>query len=242
MAAARVPEDKRCPSGIEDLDKVIGGGFPRGGTIHITGGCGCGKTSLAIEFLVRGAMKQENGVFIATTESPEKVMSGLVSLDIFDGKVKKDKALKFIDLEEIVQKMQDAKRPLDRNAALELLNLIEDIVEKGSVRRLVIDPVTPLLMDMEPGVERDFIKKLGEKMYEKMCTTVLVSEGEEDNWLMPLAADGIISMTDLERNGDFLRVLRVLKMNGTQHSRSRYVYDITSCGILMTPLIRGGKS
>ncbi|MCE5295850.1 MAG: circadian clock protein KaiC [Euryarchaeota archaeon] len=241
MAAARIPEDKRCPSGIEDLDKVIGGGFPRGGTVHITGCCGCGKTSLAMEFLVRGALKKEKGVYVSTTKSPEKVMSGIVALDIFDEKTKNGKALTFIDLEDLTQKLQDPKRPLGRTAALELLNHIEEAVDRSGAKRLVIDPISPLLMDMEPGVEREFIKKLGERMYKKRCTTVLITEGEADEWMIPLAADGIISMTDLERNGDFLRVLRVLKMSGAEHSRSRYVFDITSCGILMTPLIRGGK-
>ncbi|MFA5314210.1 MAG: ATPase domain-containing protein [Methanomassiliicoccales archaeon] len=241
MAVARIPEDKRCPSGIEDLDKVIGGGFPRGGTIHITGGCGCGKSSLAIEFLLRGAMNQENRAYISTTQSPEKVMSGIVTLDILNEKMKKDKVLSFIDLEDLAKKMKEPKRPLDKSSAFELLGLIEDIVDKNGVKRLVIDPITPILMDMEPGVEREFIKKLGERMYKKRCTTVLVTEGDGEEWMIPLAADGIISMTDLERNGDFLRVLRVLKMSGAEHSRSRYVFDITSCGILMTPLIRGGK-
>jgi len=242
MAAARIPEDKRCPSGIEDLDKVIGGGFPRGGTVHVIGGCGCGKSSLAIEFLIRGALRHEHGAYISTTESPEKIMSGLVSLDFYEEKAIKDKSLKFIDLEDLLQKMDNPTMPLDRNKAMELLSLIEEAVEKNSIKRLVIDPITPLLMEMEPAVEIEFIKKLGEKMYRKKCTMVLVSEGEEDEWLVPLAADGVISIADMERNGDFLRVLRVLKMAGVQHSRSRYVFDITSCGLLMTPLIKGGRA
>lgn len=45
----------RAPTGIEGLDEITGGGLPKGRPTLVCGGTGCGKTLLALEFLVRGA-------------------------------------------------------------------------------------------------------------------------------------------------------------------------------------------
>ncbi len=45
----------KAATGIQGLDEITGGGLPKGRTSLICGGAGCGKTMLAMEFLVRGA-------------------------------------------------------------------------------------------------------------------------------------------------------------------------------------------
>ena len=42
--AARLP---KCPTGIQGLDEITGGGLPRGRPTLVRGGAGCGKTLLA---------------------------------------------------------------------------------------------------------------------------------------------------------------------------------------------------
>jgi len=37
------------------VDEITGGGIPKGRPTLVCGGAGCGKTLLAMEFLVRGA-------------------------------------------------------------------------------------------------------------------------------------------------------------------------------------------
>lgn len=57
---------EKVPTGIAGLDEITGGGFPKGRPALVWGSAGCGKTLLAMEFLVRGAMNyNEPGVFIA---------------------------------------------------------------------------------------------------------------------------------------------------------------------------------
>jgi circadian clock protein KaiC len=46
---------------------------------------------------------------------------------------------------------------------------------------------------------------------------------------------------NLERRGDLLRTLQVVKMRGTQHSRAKYVLDLTTSGVLLVPLLKGGS-
>ena len=56
--SADLPLLQKAPTGIVGLDEVTGGGFPRGRSTLICGPAGCGKTLLAMEFLVRGAFGQ----------------------------------------------------------------------------------------------------------------------------------------------------------------------------------------
>ena len=64
----------KAPTGIPGLDEVTDGGLPRGRTTLLCGGPGCGKTLMALQFLVRGAVDGgEPGVFVAFEESPAEL-------------------------------------------------------------------------------------------------------------------------------------------------------------------------
>jgi predicted ATP-dependent serine protease len=49
----------RCVTGIHGLDEILRGGIPYGSTVLAAGTCGSGKTTLGMEFLVRGALAGE---------------------------------------------------------------------------------------------------------------------------------------------------------------------------------------
>lgn len=60
----------KCRTGIFGLDQIREGGLPKGRPTLICGTAGCGKTILAMEFLVRGATEfGEPGVFMAFEET-----------------------------------------------------------------------------------------------------------------------------------------------------------------------------
>ena len=54
--------------------------------------------------------------------------------------------------------------------------------------------------------------------------------------------DGIILLRSTRRLGDILRVLQVVKMRGTPHSRALYVLELTPIGILLAPHLKGGRT
>ena len=86
---------RKSPSGIRGLDEITGGGFPSGRPPLVRGGAGCGKTLLAMEFLVRGAAQyDEPGVFMAFEETGAELTENVASLG-FDlaGLVAKKKLL-----------------------------------------------------------------------------------------------------------------------------------------------------
>src|SRR5437764_10913952 len=71
----------KAPTGIPGLDEITNGGLPRGRPTLVCGGAGCGKTLLAMEFLVRGATEfDEPGVFLAFEETGEELTRNVRSL------------------------------------------------------------------------------------------------------------------------------------------------------------------
>jgi len=68
---------------------------------------------------------------------------------------------------------------------------------------------------------------------------VLAYDAREVEGYSSVVADGVIMLRTVERHGDMLRTLQVVKMAGTYHSRSRYVFELTPIGTLMTPMLRG---
>ena len=78
------------------------GGLPRGRPTLICGSAGCGKTLLAMEFLVRGATQfGEPGVFMACGETSKELAENVRSLgfDLDDLDEKKKLAIDFVRVE-----------------------------------------------------------------------------------------------------------------------------------------------
>src|SRR5213079_2039325 len=92
----------KAPTGIPGLDEITNGGLPRGRPTLVCGGAGCGKTLLAMEFLVRGATEhQEPGVFMAFEETAEELAQNVRSLGFdLDELIKRKKvAVDFVRIE-----------------------------------------------------------------------------------------------------------------------------------------------
>ena len=99
-STAKLP---KAPTGIQGLDEITGGGLPRGRPTLVCGAAGCGKTLLAMEFLVRGAIEfGEPGVFMAFEETSEELAANVRSLGF--------------DLDELVAQKKLARRPRPRRA------------------------------------------------------------------------------------------------------------------------------
>src|ERR1700735_775502 len=72
---------EKAPTGITGLDEVTLGGLPRGRATLICGSAGCGKTMLAVEFLVNGVRGYgEPGVFVAFEEIKDELVVNAASL------------------------------------------------------------------------------------------------------------------------------------------------------------------
>src|ERR1044071_4060225 len=89
------PALPKTPTGIQGLDEITYGGFPRGRNTLVCGSAGCGKTMLSLEFLIRGALQfNAPGVFMAFEETAEELTKNVASLGFdLDSLVKRDKLI-----------------------------------------------------------------------------------------------------------------------------------------------------
>ena len=71
----------KAPTGIQGLDEVTSGGLPKGRVTLVCGSAGSGKSLLAMEFLVHGAVRYgEPGVCMDFEETEEKLRANVASL------------------------------------------------------------------------------------------------------------------------------------------------------------------
>ncbi len=73
LAAIRPREEPRQPTGIEEFDRVLGGGLVAGGVVLIGGDPGIGKSTLLLQALARLAEAGQPVLYVSGEESAEQV-------------------------------------------------------------------------------------------------------------------------------------------------------------------------
>lgn len=236
----------RCITGIELLDSDVEGGIPLGNIILVSGGSGVGKTTFCAQFLFNGIKNGEKGVFFTASETVAKLKKFQGVYEFFDEKYLKSGDISIIDLWTISDRLGLSPQGYNANEATLLFEVIRDIVKEIGAKRLVIDSITSLCYRLQSReMIRDFIFKLGSSLTVLNCTTLLTSEVPpkvfqfSQNEIEEFIADGIIFLSDFEREGDLIRTLQIIKMRGTNHSRSKYVLSMSSKnGVEIAPLLQ----
>jgi len=239
---------ERCPAGIEGLDSILEGGIPRGNMVLVAGSVGTGKTTLCLEFLVRGAERGERSLFLSVTEASRKLMQNLSTFEFFHKDLVENGSLVFVDLPKVYDRLGLGREEMTTEEIGILLRTIRDLVRSLGIRRLVLDSLTSVCYRIRREEQiRDFMLRLGQELNEAGCTSLLVSEigptpgryslhGVEE-----AIVDGVILLSNVHRMGDILRVLQVIKMRGTAHSHAQFVIQLTPIGLLMAPHLKGGR-
>ncbi len=239
---------ERCQTGIDALDAILSGGIPRGNMVLIAGSVGTGKTTLTLEFLIRGAERGERSLFLSVTEATAKLLQNVSSYEFFRTSLIEDGSLVLVDLPTVTSRLGFDRDELSNEDLDLLVRTIRDLVRTLGVRRLVLDSITSLGYRIPRDEQlRDFLLKLGEILAEVDCTSLIVSEISPQpgrysaRGVAEAIVDGIILLRNTTRLGDILRVLQVVKMRGTPHSRALYVLELTPIGILLAPHLKGGR-
>ena len=236
----------RCKTGIESLDIELNGGIPVGHTVLVSGGSGVGKTTLCMQFLSNGVKIGEKGVFFTATETIQKLKKFQSGFDFYDENKIKSGELCIIDLWSISDRLGLHPERYSFEEANILFEVIRDITKELGAKRLIIDSITSLCYRLQtPENIRDFIFKLGSSLTAMMCTTLLTSEipprvfKYSQYEIEEFIADGIIFLGDVERKGDLIRTLQVVKMRGTSHGRAKFVLTMSSKnGIELAPMLK----
>ena len=88
----------RISSGVPGLDEMMEGGLPFPSTILLSGNPGCGKTTLGLQFLFKGAAMGEKGLYLTTLSEPTNWMLRFTSRFNFFDKDVIGKEISYFDL------------------------------------------------------------------------------------------------------------------------------------------------
>ncbi len=105
LAELEPREEPRVPTGIGELDRVLGGGLVSGGVVLIGGDPGIGKSTLLLQALSMLAHKLP-AIYVSGEESGEQVALRAQRLQLDPGSVQ---MLAEINLERIIATLRDAK-------------------------------------------------------------------------------------------------------------------------------------
>lgn len=212
----------------------------------MAGSSGSGKTTLCMQFLANGAKQGERGIFFTTTEPLFKLTKNMEVFNFYDKKLIEPGMVNLIDLRIISERLGLDVEKYTVEDASALLDVLMDIVNELNVKRLVIDSITALCYRLQtPEMIRDFIFKLGSSLAAMNCTAIFTSEvpprafqysqyGVEE-----FIADGIVLLGNIERKGDLIRTLQIIKMRGTAHGRTKFAMNISSKnGIELAPVLK----
>src|SRR5215469_6131412 len=70
------------PSGVAELDAVLGGGFPRGSLVELCGPASSGRTSLAFSLLAQATERQEACAFVGVADSLDPISLAAAGVEL----------------------------------------------------------------------------------------------------------------------------------------------------------------
>lgn len=233
--AARLP---RCPTGIQGLDEITGGGVPRGRPTLVCGGAGCGKTLFATEFLVRGAAQfGEPGVFLSFEETDSELKKNVSSLG-FDlaGLVRRKKiVLDYVYLER--SEIQETGEYDLEGLFVRLNHAIDSI----GAKRVVLDTLEALFAGLpNEAILRAELRRLFRWLKDKGVTAVITAErGREQltrHGLEEYVSDCVILLDHRVHEQIATRHLRVVKYRGAMHGTNEFPFLIGDDGLSVLPI------
>ncbi len=228
----------KCPTGIQGLDDVTGGGLPKGRPTLLCGAAGCGKTLLATEFLVRGATEyDEAGVFVAFEETAPELSANVRSLgfDLDDLMANNKLAIDHVRVE---------RSEIEETGEYDLEGLFIRLgyaIDRIGAKRVVLDTVETLFGGLsDAGILRAELRRLFRWLKDKGVTAIVTGErGDRTltrHGLEEYVSDCVILLDHRVSEQLATRRLRIVKYRGTAHGTNEYPFLIDRDGIKVVPI------
>ena len=232
------PHLPKALTGIEGLDIITEGGLPKGRASLICGGTGTGKTLLAMEFLLRGAMQyHEPGVFMAFEESTNDLITNVASIGFdLQGLIAGKKVVVdfvYIDRDQIVEA---GEYNLDA-----LFIRLGAAIDSIGAKRVVLDTIESLFSTLpDPAILRAELRRLFRWLKEKGVTAVITGEGGtvtlSRQGIEEYVSDCVINLSISIDDRFASRKLRIVKYRGSSHGTNEYPFVIDKEGISLIPI------
>jgi circadian clock protein KaiC len=229
---------RKSSTGIRGLDEITGGGLPTGRPTLVCGGTGCGKTLLAMEFLVRGASEYgEPGVFIAFEETCEELTQNVASLG-FDLKALVEGKKLVLDHVRVDRSEFQETGEYDLDGLFIRLGYAIDSIK---AKRVVLDTIEGLFAGLpNHAIVRAELRRLFRWLKEKGVTVILTGERGEKTLtrygLEEYVSDCVISLDHRVVDQVTTRRIRIVKYRGSTHGTNEYPFLIEKEGISIWPI------
>jgi len=211
----------RIETGIPGLDKLIDGGFVKNSINLLTGASGTGKTIFASQFIWKGLLKGETGIYLSFEEPANDILVSASQLGM--------------DFEKYIR----AKRCMIEYIPPHSLDEIDFEIFK----RIEIDSLTILSLAIKSADEakmRSRMFDILQKIKKSGVTSIIISEVLEGQQSVSrfgfeeFIADGVIQLHYLEYSiGGVPRSMIIRKMRNTKHGLDIYPFEITERGIVL---------
>ena len=235
------------PSGIAGLDELTGGGLPKGHCILLCGGPGSGKTIFANQFLYKGATDYgETGLYVTLDENPVHLKRHMKNFGWDLDMLEKEKKMLIVDASPIrhmpaelrISGLSVASREFNMTS---LADTIKHSAKKIDAKRLVIDPITGIMVRYPNASERHYaVMDLVQAMSDTGCTSLIISDLrasalEREFQFEEYLAQGVILLQSTKKERQLIRALQIEKMRGIPHDNQLRPYQITNQGIEVFP-------
>jgi len=228
----------KARTGINGLDEITNGGLPAGRPTLVSGAAGSGKTMLAIEFLVRGAVEfDEPGVFMMFEESAEELTANVRSLGFdLDDLIARRKL--------VLDQVRVERSEIEETGEYDLEGLfirLGHAVDRIGAKRVVLDTLEALFAALpNEAVLRAELRRLFEWLKKRGLTAIITGERGENSLtrygLEEYVADCVILMDHRIQDKIATRHMRIVKYRGSSHGTNEYPFIITTKGLSVLPI------
>ncbi|MGA2953222.1 MAG: circadian clock protein KaiC [Caulobacteraceae bacterium] len=240
--AEDMPALEKAPTGIEGLDEVTLGGLPKGRPTLLCGSAGCGKTLIAMTFLVNGAAKYgDPGVFMSFEERSGDLAANVASLGYDLDALIADKQL-VIDHVRVEPSEIEVSGEFDFEPLFVRLGYAIDQV---GAKRVVLDTIEALFSGFkDQAVLRAEVRRLFGWLKDRGVTAVITGERGEGQLtrygIEEYVSDCVILLDNRVHNEVSTRRLRVVKYRGSSHGGNEYPFLIDTRGVSVMPITSAG--